>query len=240
MCTVSWIHEEGGYQLLCNRDEKKTRRQADPPQIRTQDRVRYIAPRDGDHGGTWIATNEHAMTLCLLNGTPKSPRFIGSRSRGHLIPSLIGAQSLWEVSERLWCTDLSCYAPFLLIGLEPGSPATLIEWDGIETFIVPYADPYMPVTSSSFDPDAVRQRRKAEFARLSKARGRIDTDLLFFFHENHGAHPDAYSTCMHRQDAETVSFSWVRITHQSVDFLYSPGAPCQWRQVDHSILERAA
>ena len=26
MCTVSWFHEPGGYQLLCNRDEKFSRK----------------------------------------------------------------------------------------------------------------------------------------------------------------------------------------------------------------------
>lgn len=240
MCTVSWIHENGGYQLLCNRDEKRTRKPAVPPQLQTRNDTRYIAPSDGDHGGTWIAANERGMSLCLLNGTPNAERFLHSRSRGHLIPELIAAQTLWEVCERIANPNLACYAPFTLIGLEPSSPATLIEWDGIETAIVPYADHYMPVTSSSFDPDAVRQRRKAEFARLSKAYGRITPDLLFFFHENHGPHPDAYSTCMHRPDAETVSFSWVQVTPTNIDFLYSPAAPCQWHQAGHSILERAA
>jgi hypothetical protein len=28
MCTVSWIHEADGYQLLCNRDENHTRYRA--------------------------------------------------------------------------------------------------------------------------------------------------------------------------------------------------------------------
>lgn len=232
MCTVSWLHEDGGYHLLCNRDEKRTRKPAAPPQLYTQEGTRYIAPRDGDHGGTWIATNERGMSLCLLNGTPNGERFINSRSRGLLIPDLIAAQTLWEACERLANTNLSCYAPFTLIGLEPGTPATYIEWDGIETAIVTYADHYMPVTSSSFDPDDVRQRRKAEFTRLSKARGRIDADLLFLFHENHGPHPDAYSTCMHRPDAETVSFSRIHVTPHSIRFHYSPVSPCQ--------LERAA
>ena len=34
MCTVSWVHEEDGYQLLCNRDEKRTRTQALSPETK--------------------------------------------------------------------------------------------------------------------------------------------------------------------------------------------------------------
>ncbi|MBI4909752.1 MAG: hypothetical protein HY820_39405, partial [Acidobacteria bacterium] len=65
---MSWLHDTDGYQVLCNRDEKKTRRKALPPVVNTRQGVRYIAPADGDHGGTWIAVNDRGLTLCLLNG----------------------------------------------------------------------------------------------------------------------------------------------------------------------------
>lgn len=229
MCTVSWLHEAGGYQLLCNRDEKKTRKPALAPQAQVRDGIRYVAPRDGDFGGTWIATNERGMTLCLLNGASRGERFVGGRSRGLLIPELIASPSLWEMSERVWNLNLACYAPFVLVGLEPGSPATLIEWDGVETMIVPYGEPYMPVTSSSFDSDAVRQRRKAEFEKLRTEAGRVDEEMLWRFHTSHELRGDAYATCMHREDAETVSFSWVSVTEQSVEFRYWGHAPCERR-----------
>ncbi len=70
MCTVSWLHDEiGGYQILCNRDEKYTRGRASAPRIETRNGMRYLAPIDSDSGGTWILTNELGITLCLLNGT---------------------------------------------------------------------------------------------------------------------------------------------------------------------------
>ena len=52
MCPVSWVHEEGGYQLLCNRDEKRTRAQAASPRIDVTEGVRFIAPVDADRGGS--------------------------------------------------------------------------------------------------------------------------------------------------------------------------------------------
>lgn len=29
--------------------------------------MRFIAPEDGDHGGTWIAVNQFSLSVCLLN-----------------------------------------------------------------------------------------------------------------------------------------------------------------------------
>ncbi|MBL8220505.1 MAG: NRDE family protein [Bryobacterales bacterium] len=226
---MSWVHEAHGYQVLCNRDEKRTRKQAAPPAAFVREGVQYVAPCDGDCGGTWIASNERGMTLCLLNGATRGERFVGGRSRGLLIPELIASQSLWEMRERVWSMNLACYAPFVLVGLEPGSPATLIEWDGVETMIAPNGEPYMPVTSSSFDSDAVRQRRRAEFERLRTEAGQVDIEMLWRFHSSHELHGDAYATCMHRDDAETVSFSWVQVSGQSVEFRYWGNAPCRWR-----------
>src|ERR1041385_6022801 len=66
--------------------------------------------------------------------------------------------------------------------------------------------------------------------RVSMA-ARVDPTLLYQFHASHGtgmdATADAYSPCMHRDDAETVSFSWVVVTREEVRFLYSPSAPCR-------------
>ena len=68
----------------------------------------------------------------------------------------------------------------------------------------------------------------------------VDPAALYRFHCSHGPGPDAYSPCMHRDDAETVSFSWVIVTRQETRFLYSPAAPCQWSPSEQQILARAA
>ena len=83
MCTVSWTREPDGYHLLANRDEKRTRAIAQPPRVRRHFGVRYLAPTDTDHGGTWIAVNEYGIAACLLN-RPGLTR--GVQSRGLLRP----------------------------------------------------------------------------------------------------------------------------------------------------------
>jgi hypothetical protein len=225
MCTVSWLHHDTGYQLLFNRDERNTRKVATAPEHHTRNGVQFIAPLDGDHGGTWIATNEFGLTLALLNGLrPVKP---APRSRGHLVMDLAASSSAAEVASRIGQVDLDSFAPFKLAALQPGHPAALFEWDWIELTASMDAEPRMPLTSSSFDPEGVRSFRQKEFQRL-QAGNKLRAETLFAFHQSHGTEPSAYSTCMHRPDASTVSFTWVDVTEQDVRFFYSPSAPCQW------------
>ena len=134
-------------------------------------------------------------------------------------------------------SDLTPYAPFTLAVLEPGQYTSVMEWDGFERSIVPYGEPYMPLVSSSFDPDGVQVRRREEFLRRLDAAGKLQASVLFAFHESHGAGKDAYSPCMHRPDARTVSFSWIQVRSDSVEFFYAPDAPCSWSPGQSQTLE---
>lgn len=228
MCTVSWIHEDRGYQLFCNRDEKLTRRPAIEPQQFFRDDVRVLAPIDGDSGGTWIATNEFGLTVCLLNGisgggSGAAPR----RSRGLIVLDLASAASSREVMARVWQSGLQSYEPFTLAVLELGQRATVIEWDGAKKRILPFADSHMPLVSSSVEPDAVRNQRRFEFARVVRGGQVLDPVSLLMFHQSHLPECGPHSVCMHRADAETVSFSWVTVTDTEASFYYSAGPPCR-------------
>jgi transport and Golgi organization protein 2 len=228
MCTVSWIHDAHGYQLLCNRDEKLTRKSALEPRLTARNGTRFLAPVDGDFGGTWIATNEFGVSVCLLNGANLTGSEIHApalrRSRGLLPLDLIPEASVAAICDRLRETDLSAFAAFTLAALEPGHPAAVLEWDGAKkTLHFEEAGRHM-LTSSSFDSEEVRRRRQEEYRHVHA------DDELFAFHRSHAPARSAYSTCMHRTDAETVSFSWIRVSEEVATFYYTPAAPCQ--QVD--------
>src|SRR5690242_15248032 len=101
MCTVSWLYDGDGYQLLCNRDERRSRSRATGPRVHQRNGVRYVAPLDGNFGGTWILTNELGVSLCLLNGANVGggdiyPRFDSRRSRGLLLVDLVSSRSALE------------------------------------------------------------------------------------------------------------------------------------------------
>jgi len=223
MCTVTWLHEEGGYHLFCNRDEKLTRKPAFPPRLGVRDSVRYLAPIDGDFGGTWIATNEFGVSLCLLNGTA-GPRPGVVRSRGLLLLDLVSSRSLEEEVNSLEAADLTLYASFTLAALSPGEAAKVIEWDGSRSIVRSQPEPCYMLTSSSFETDAVKKARAEEFARLvgeSRSATRLQE-----FHRSHAPSRSAYSPCMHRPDAETASFSHAHVSTSESQLIHFSAAPC--------------
>jgi hypothetical protein len=230
MCTVSWLHEGGGYTLFCNRDEKRSRPAARAPEVRVSAGVRYLAPVDSGRGGTWISVNESGVVLCLLNGAvirapgahPAAP---GGRSRGLVVAALAGVRGVDAIADALEELELDECAPFTLVALEPGAPASVAEWDGRSVSHFPKADEFAPLTSSSHDPGRVRESRLAEYARLTRGGGPT-AQALMEFHRSHAPAAGAYSTCMHREDAHTVSFSRVTVNRERVRFDYTAGAPC--------------
>ncbi len=238
MCTVSWVHQAEGYHLLCNRDEKRTRGTGFGPRIAMLGGVRYIAPVDSDGGGTWLSANVFGLSLCLLNGNAEFRSSDARRSRGLLVRELAWAPSAGECTLWLRHLDLRCHA-FSLVILEPRQSAILAQWNGIE-LTIDTGDRHMPLTSSSYDAEGVRRFRLNEFARrVARARS-IDPATLYWFHSSHGTGPDAYSPCMHREDAETVSFSWVIVSRDCIRFVYVPAAPCQSKPSEERLLVRAA
>lgn len=236
MCTASWLHADDGYQLLFNRDEKRTRQPALPPRREERPRARVIAPVDGDGGGAWIAVNDRGVAVCLLNGEPRRQ---ACRSRGLLLADLADARSVTEAVEQLAGSDLSPYAAFTFLALAPEQPASIAAWDGHGglRFDAGLSQPLL--CSSSYDFERVAAARRREFARITSGRP-LNASRLFEFHASHGPAAGACSPCMHRQDAHTVSFSWISVTPDQVSFLYSPGAPCQWLPGEILALPRAA
>lgn len=223
MCTASWVREDGGFQLFFNRDEKRTRLPAEAPRVNLQDGVQTIAPTDGDDGGSWISVNGRGVALCLLNG---SHGVGGTRSRGLLVSDLAGARTADEAMEKLAAVGLERYAAFTIAVLEPGGRTSIAEWSGAALNPIAGGDARAPLASSSFDAPGVRVKRREEYVRIvGGASG--DAARLLQFHESHACGADAYSPCMHRVDAETVSFSWVKVSPREVSFFYTPAAPCR-------------
>ena len=229
MCTVSWLRTQDGYQLLCNRDERHTRKPAFPPLIQEQQGVRFVAPVDGNLGGSWIGVNELGVTLCLLNRYGGSCGVRGTgphRSRGLLLLEMLDSHSVAQIQSRIGQLDLGIYQPFSLVALELAAPSLLIHWNGQNCFIAGDEEDVMPLTSSSFETESVVAYRKRLLEKLAAERGGIDCNLLNAFHASHAAASGAYSPCMHREDASTVSFSRVKVSGEIIEFEYHPYAPC--------------
>ncbi len=243
MCTVSWLFEDDGYALLFNRDEKRARGVASPPTLHSQDGVRFLTPTDPDGGGSWVTTNEYGVTVCLLNnylnnyGAAATP-FADLESRGKLPLALADRGTIDAISLRLESIELERFAPFRLLALEPGKPPWACLWDGRRRTVERDARLLMPLTSSSYETAEVEGARRARFR--ARPDGRFTLEELEELHRSHGGRSRAHSVCMHRPDAQTVSWSRVVVGRESTAFAYRPGAPCEQRPIRTLVLKRAS
>jgi hypothetical protein len=230
---MTWLRTAGGYEVFFNRDERRSRKPAEPPRVLRAGVTRYVAPLDGDFGGSWIAANEHGLTLAVENGytdlddvahEPAS----GFESRGLLLISLVDARDSDEALRRIEAQDLHRFRSFLLTIFDARGTATLASWlsgtRNVET------SPSMPLVSSSFETLDVRRSRQELFRRMvERPAGAARAELHRAYHESHLPERGPRSVCMHRPEAETVSFSHVEVDAREVRFHYAPHSPCRGR-----------
>jgi hypothetical protein len=235
MCTLSWLPGPGGYTVCFNRDERRTRAPALPPAVLERSGVRFIAPLDGEAGGTWVLVNEFGLSLGLLNryqaGSAPPP---GAVSRGTLVLELAPSGGGLEALAALERRDLRPFAPFTLAAVEPGEPARLAVWDGRRLACASHTTPGLVITSSAVDEGVVRAARTNAFLDRSPATA---ADLLEL-HRSHRPTAGSTSICMHRADAETRSCSLVEAGYREVQLTHFPDAPCRTEPLPSLTLAR--
>jgi hypothetical protein len=219
VCTASWLIRPDGYDLLFNRDELRTRPIALPPRRGERNGMRYLAPVDPLGGGAWTAANEVGLGLFLLNRRPDREPRAPQLSRGLIPIELIDSSEVAEVGRRAAALDLARYRPFTLGAIAPGEPARVFAWTG-ETLEAADAKP--PLVSSSVGDESLFAERRATYPT-----GAPSVRKLIAYQRSHGSGPSAASVCMHREDAQTVSFSRIQVTAKRVRLGYAPGSPCE-------------
>ncbi|WGW01023.1 hypothetical protein QF117_09440 [Vibrio sp. YMD68] len=253
MCSVSWLVDEHGYQIFFNRDEQKSRALALPPRQITVDGTDVIMPIDPVGSGSWISLNEFGLSLCLLNnyqgpanhsqglvnndqGSVNNeqgvmPSAINEKketlmSRGLLLKHLSSYSEVEKVEQAFRQWDLHRFAPFTLLAFSPSLKTdnpyvTALEWDG-QKRLIHLTD--CPLFSSSVDLEAVTAYRLEQFSKLTAKDKSVQT--LLEFHTHH--HPEHLhrSTCMHREDAQTVSFTYLNVSKNRQYMSYVAGSPC--------------
>jgi hypothetical protein len=208
MCTLTWraAPETGGsYDLFFNRDERHTRAAEHAPgEQRTVEGVRYVAPVDGDHGGTWLVLNEHGVTVCLLNYYPRGVVETGVESRGRLPLRCAGCARVDDVVRELRAVELGRYAPFHLVAVDAGGASVWLKWDG-RALHEAGAPEFL--TSSSFEPERVQAARAARWAAWTER----TPEGLAVFQRQYDPAAGAESVLMRRVDACTRSVCAVRV-----------------------------
>ncbi len=251
MCTLTWTTrakahtagspaspgatEHDGYALWFNRDERLTRAPEIAPRLQvTKEGVRYLAPEDSEAGGTWISTNEHGLTVALLNGytVSRGPARTGYESRGALVRNLAGLRRPQEALGHLTDDALKPYRPAVVFIKGAGEPALVARWDGRQVVLDAQAERQLPLTSSSYEQDDVSQERRAIYERLVLAGDpgdplAPDPERLEAFQRfvDPEAGPTAFTPTMQREDAGTRSQCFITVSAEATRLMYRPGPP---------------
>jgi len=224
MCTLSWLLHNNGYEMFFNRDEQRSREKARPPS--TNSKLHAIMPIDPQGKGTWIASHQTGMSLCLLNNYAKQTKITASNvSRGQLIPQLLGLNNFKDIFKALTKLELTKYQSFFLCVFPAGtclkhSNIQIIEWDGTH---LSKEHASQPVISSVVSLNQVTLSRSMVFMQgvLPDETASAHLD----FHSSHLPEKGSRSVCMHREDARTQSLSHIAVNSRIV-FRYFDGPPC--------------
>jgi hypothetical protein len=168
MCTVT-IHRGAERTLVTmNRDEARGRAEEAPPSlVEESGRPSWLAPTDGEKGGTWFGINDRGVAAGLLNAYVPGDLALYGRSdvpsRGSIIPELLGRDPEQGLSWLHHEFDPTPFPSFTLVVVGPGF-AECFAWrldGGVE--ITPVEDGWTMVTSSFWRGDDVVPWRHEAF-----------------------------------------------------------------------------
>lgn len=228
MCTVTFIARQRGYYLGMNRDEKLTRPSGLPPKRKKVDGRAVISPSEPG-GGTWITVNDHGATLALINWYSITARVGGKAvSRGEVVNSASAAISSDFADATLAGLPLERINPFRLIGVFPKT-RNIIEWrwDLKQLVRKDLRWQTQQWISSGFDEPTAHRVRGKTFRRATQQHSAGSLDWLRRLHRSHSPKAGPFSTCMHRADAATVSYTEVCVSLGQARMRYHAGAPCE-------------
>lgn len=223
MCTLTWIKNPNGCRIYFNRDEKRTRLPATPPSNQVIEGVRVLAPNDGNAGGSWLAVNEFALAVAILNYYEAEamvpPNENQYRSRGHLVLDLAASRNDHDMIRKLHHQSFDAFRPFIIVLFTSGDNGVVARWNGRQFSEINLTRQALPLTTSSFRTAEVLEERKRLFHEMMK--GDVPTDRrLADYHKSRSEKGGAYSVAMSRPDACTVSFNLVNIGSSTVSFHY--------------------
>jgi hypothetical protein len=240
MCTASWLRSDGRFHLLFNRDEARHREGGLAPRVHDSEGVRFVAPVDGRAGGSWIAVSERGLALALLN-LSDGVRPDAAGSRGRLIPRLAAAVDRNDLLSRLLREPLRDLPPFRIAAFWPHAGiARVSAWNGVGLSHLDLPLDLGLLCSSGLGDERAREERGEVWDRSRQGPEPWTLDRQRRFHRSHEPRASAWSVCMHRDDAETVSYTEVEISSGEVALRYVDGPPCADRSASELRLRLRA
>jgi len=222
MCTVSYITHKDGFSLTSNRDEE-TSRPTLKPKVYLENNLNIIYPKDEIAGGTWIATADTQVSVCLLNGGFKAHKrkLPYSKSRGQVLK-----ERFWYNTNLAFCegVDLDNVEPFTLLLIDHSSAIDFVElvWDGAKkhTRQLDSNQHHIWASSTLYNQEQLDLRRKW-FTEFIASKDHFSFSDVLKFHTVSHTKEKAYDIVMQRTGKlKTVSVSQINITDGEKSFNY--------------------
>ncbi len=223
MCTVSFLPTRTGFMLAMNRDEQVLRPRAQTPRRHWTGTRASLYPSEAG-GGTWIGANDAGLCLALINwyAKPQRDRAL-CVSRGIIIPHLLAADDLVDVSAMFADLPLPRINPFRLIAVSAGEQMMReLRWDGEALTRSHFGWKRRHWFSSGYDEALTNKSRAAVVRGIAK----VAPAALRKLHRSHLPAEGPFSVCMHRADARTVSYTEIVTTKSGAAMRYAAGSPC--------------
>ena len=180
MCTVTYLPTSTGFILTSNRDEALVRKPAETPATVSLGGSEVLFPRDGEAGGTWVATADNNRTVCLLNGAFHWHKHLPPyrKSRGLVVLDFFKTSSAQDFNQHY---DLEGIEPFTLLIVEQ-QQLFEFRWDGQQKFFKPLdaRQPHIYCSATLYTPEVVAMRRKWFATWLEKHAAYNSRDILSF------------------------------------------------------------
>lgn len=232
MCTLSVITlpRHGGFRVVMNRDELRTRGAESPPAWKNLPKgLRAIWPGDADAHGTWIAArpvkpaDEHGprapaliVAVTNVNPEPPPPKPARPKTRGLLVPGVIGCADAHAAIGLATSMELDRFAPFRMVAID-GEDSPMGEdrprifwmtWDGRHVVRARHNDPSACFVSSGLGDSKVNDRLDLFAELVAAAPGAMAQDR---FHRHCWPNRPEASVLMTRADARTVSITTIEV-----------------------------
>ena len=227
MCTVTFLPRKRGYALAMNRDEKLSRMAGLPPAKKIVNGCTLLAPSEPG-GGTWVGINQSGISFALINWYAITARVRSQLlSRGQVVMATGTASSPKIAANLLAQLPLKHINPFRLVGVFPSSQEIIQwQWDLKELVRKDHGWQAQQWISSGFDEREAQRVRGENFQQALKQKSTGTLDWLRRLHCSHSPDAGPFSTCMHRGDAATVSYTELVLSGQTGSVRYLGDAPC--------------
>ena len=225
MCTLSFSPGSAGYFVAMNRDELLSRGIAESPAVHSYQGEKVIHPLDVS-GGSWIAVNSGGTTWALLNWNI-SARSTKERSRGEVVLEVATLLRPMEADTRISPAVLGGADPFRLVGISAvHKEVAEWRWNGMQLQQISHSWILNHWFSSGRSDELAAEHRGQAFTEAGQEADIGSLDWLRRIHSSHKPDRGAFSVCVHRDDAATVSYTEIQVSPGTVRLSYRAGSPC--------------